>query len=173
MLCGTPPSSSITQSALPAVSDLVASKRNFFAVEPTGLMVKFMVPELPPPGVVLKTVIAAVPAVATNAAPTGAVNCVLLIKVVVKATPFHLMTELFIKFVPLAVTVNAAAPAVTETGKMDNKEGTGLLPMGVMVKAAELLTPPPGAGVTTVTGTVPAAATREALTEAVNCNEFT
>ena len=72
---GTPPSSSITQSALPAVSALVASNKNFFAVEPTGLMIKLIAPEVPPPGAGLNTVTLAVPALATSAALTGAVNC--------------------------------------------------------------------------------------------------
>ena len=74
MRCGTLPSSSITQSALPAVSALVASNKNFFAVDPTGLMVKIIGPDVPPPGAGLNTVTLAVPAVVTSVALTVAVN---------------------------------------------------------------------------------------------------
>jgi hypothetical protein len=69
--------------------------------------------------------------------------------------------------------VKLAAPAVTLVGEMDTNVGTGLLPTGVIVKFNAFEVPPPGAGVTTVTGAVPATATSDEFTVAVNCNPFT
>lgn len=77
-----------------------------------------------------------------------------------------------IKFDPVTVNVNVAAPAVIADGEIETNVGTGLLPTAVMVNGNELEVPPPGAGVITVTGAVPAVATRVLLTEAVNCNEL-
>ena len=167
------PSSSITQSALPAVSALVASNKNFFTVVPTGLMVKLTVPDVPPPGAGVNIVIATVPAVVTSEALIDAVNCVLLTKVVVNVVPFHLITELLRKLLPLAVNVKVAAPAVTLVGEIETRLGTGLLPTGDIVKLNGAVVPPPGVGVLTVTGTVPAVLTWAALTEAVNCKPLT
>ena len=72
--------------------------------------------DVPPPGVGLKTVTDAVPAVAMSLAGTAAVNCVALSNVVTKPTPFHLTAEALMKFVPVTVSVKAAPPAVAEEG---------------------------------------------------------
>ena len=82
--------------------------------------------------------------------------------------PFHLTVDVFMKFAPLAVRINAAAPAVTLVGVIETSVGTGLFPTDVIVNDNTFEVPPPGAGVTTVTAAVPATATSDALTVAVN-----
>lgn len=77
------------------------------------------------------------------------------------------------KFDPFAVNVNPAAPAVALVGVMETSVGTGLFPTALIVNVKVFVVPPPGAGVTTVTGTVPAVVTNAALTVAVNCNPLT
>ena len=77
------------------------------------------------------------------------------------------------KFVPLAVRVKAAAPAVTLVGEMETSVGIGLFPAEVMVNVNAFEVPPPGAGLTTVTAAVPAMATSDALTVAVNFSPLT
>ena len=83
------------------------------------------------------------------------------------------MVEVLIKFDPFAVNVNAAAPAVALIGVMETRVGTGLFPTALIVNVRVFDVPPPGAGVTTVTGAVPAVVTSAALTVAVNCNPLT
>jgi hypothetical protein len=90
------------------------------------LIVKVWALEVPPPGVGLKTVTLAVPAVAMSAARIDAVTWVALTYVVVRFEPFHLTTELEMKFVPLTVNVNAEPPAVAEDGLRLVVVGTGL-----------------------------------------------
>ena len=113
--------------------------------------------EVPPPGVGLKTVTAAVPAFAISAADTAAVSRVPFTKVVVRAVPFHLTVELLMKFVPLSVSVNAEPPAVAELGAILDKPGTGFCggPTELMVKVCVDEVPPPGAGLKTMTAAVP------------------
>ena len=77
------------------------------------------------------------------------------------------MVELLIKFVPLAVKVNAPAPAVVLFGDNPDKVGDGLLP--VIVNIADALVPPPGKGEKTATVAEPAAAIFTAGTTADNC----
>lgn len=105
-------------------------------------IVKAVAFEVPPPGVPLKTVTCAVPALAISAAVICAVNCVALTNVVVRALPFHRTTEPFTKPVPLTVNVNAASPACAEVGFTLVIAGVGLL----IVKGRALVVPPPGAG---------------------------
>jgi hypothetical protein len=107
--------------------------------------------EVPPPGVGLKTVTEAVPAVAISEAGTAAVNWVALTNVVVKATPFHCTTEPATKFVPAIVRVKAGPPAVAVVGEIKPEVGTGLS----IVNERGLDVPPPGVGVKTVTEAVP------------------
>ena len=82
--------------------------------------------EVPPPGVGLKTVTLAVPAVAMSAARIAAVTWVALTYVVVRFVPFHLTTELEMKLVPLTVNVNAEPPAVADDGLRLVVVGRGL-----------------------------------------------
>jgi len=117
-------------------------------------MVKVFAPEVPPPGVGMNTVTEAVPAVLMSAAVIVAVICVLLTKCVVCFFPFHITSEVETKLEPLAVSVKVAPPAVAEVGEIESRAGTGLS----MVKDLEAETPPPGAGLVTVTLMVPGVA---------------
>jgi len=110
--------------------------------------------EVPPPGLELKTTTLAVPGATMSVAGTEAVNWVALTKVVVSAVPFHIMVDAFTKLLPVTVKVKAAVPAVRLRGDNEPATGTGFL----TVKETEPDVPPPGAGLDTVTGTVPVAA---------------
>ena len=56
------------------------------------------------------------------------------------------------KFVPVTVSVWAAAPAITELGERLVMVGTGLLAgAGFTVKVLAAVVPPPGVGLVTVT----------------------
>ena len=132
----------------------------------TGVIVKVWALEVPPPGVGLKTVTLAVPAVAMSVARIAAVSWVVLTNVVVRSVPFHLTTELEIKFVPLTVRVKAVPPAVADVGLRLVVVGTGLSGT-LIVKVWELEVPPPGVGLKTVTRAVPAVAMSAARIDAV------
>src|SRR5436189_282158 len=69
--------------------------------------------EVPPPGVGLKIVTAAVPGVAMSLAEIATRSSVLLKKVVDRAVPFHRTTDEVMKFVPVAIRVNPVPPAAT------------------------------------------------------------
>ena len=124
------------------------------------LIVNVCALEAPPPGVGLKTVTGAVPAVATSFARICAWSWVLLTRVVVRLTPFQRTTDALLKFVPVATSVNAALPATALVGEIELSVGAGLLI--VNVEAPEV--PPPGVGLKTVTGAVPAVAMSAAVT---------
>lgn len=68
------------------------------------------------------------------------------------------------KLLPFTESVNAPLPATMELGFNEPITGAGL----EIVKAKELDVPPPGAGLETVTGAVPAEATSDALMAACN-----
>lgn len=127
--------------------------------------------DVPPPGVGLKTVMEAVPTVATSAAGTVAVSCVDEPNVVGSAEPFQLTTEVETKFVPFTVKGNGEGLgcAVTQVGLIELMVGAGLF----IVKGQEFEVPPPGAGLTTVIDAVPAVVTSAAGTVAVSCVEET
>ena len=82
----------------------------------------------------------------------------------VRAEPFQSTTDPETKFVPFTVSVKPELPASVDVGEIEVVVGIGLLIVNVC--AAEV--PPPGAGVTTVTDTVPAIAMSVAGTIAVN-----
>ena len=128
------------------------------------LTAKLTALDVPPPGVGFKTVIAKVPPAAISAAVICAVNWVLLTKVVVRLLPLKRTTELLLKLVPVAVSVNAAVPAVLVVGLMLLSVGDGL----VTVKFTALEVPPPGDGFKTVIGKVPPTATSANVICAVN-----
>jgi hypothetical protein len=69
-----------------------------------------------------------------------------LTKLVVSAVAFQLIVAPLTKFVPLAVSVNAAPPRIVLAGDSDAKVGTGLLIENVEVPEV----PPPGVGLVTV-----------------------
>ena len=94
----------------------------------------------------------AVPAVAVSAVVICAVSCVLLPNVVARWLPFHCTMDELMKFVPVAVRVNPAPPASTLLGEIELSVGSRLL----IVNVCALEVPPPGVGLKTVTGAVPA-----------------
>jgi hypothetical protein len=81
-------------------------------------MVKFIALEVPPPGAGLVTVTAVVPVEAMLVAGMAAVSCVELMNVVAGAEPPKLTIEPATKFVPLIVSVKAAAPATALFGEI-------------------------------------------------------
>lgn len=87
-------------------SDVIAGAGLFAAV-----MVKVTALDVPPPGAGLVTVTPGVPTVVMSLARMAAVSLVTLTKVVVRAMPLKLTTELLMKPVPLTVKVKAAEPA--------------------------------------------------------------
>ena len=119
-LCGDA-SWSITQSALPAVSPLVASNKNLLTPVDAALMVNVIAPDVVVP--VVETVTLAVPAVAMLVEGTTAVIEVALTKEVVSAAPFQLITDVLVKFVPEAVRVKEAPPAVAADGDTEVNVG--------------------------------------------------
>jgi hypothetical protein len=115
------------------------------------LTVRVRACEVPPLGVGLKTVILNVPPTAMSAAGICVVNDVALTNVVVRLLPFKRMTELALKFVPVAVNVNAEPPAVRLVGLILLSVGEGLFTVRLMA----LDVPPAGVGLNTVIGKVP------------------
>src|SRR5262249_58557921 len=75
------------------------------------------------------------------------------------------------KWLPLTVRVNAAPPATAVLGDRLVSNGAGLFVVIVNVRALD--GPPPGAGLTTVTGGVPATAMSLAAIAAVTWPVFT
>jgi len=118
------------------------------------VMVKVAVLDVPPPGAGLKAVTFAVPAVATSLAGMVAVSTVLETNPVVRSLPFQRTTEPLTKFVPVMVSVKPLLPATVVAGLMLLIVGAGLL----MVNVTAPDSPPPGAGLKTVTFAVPAVA---------------
>ena len=117
----------------------------------------------PPAGFV--TVTFTVPAVAMSAAGIVATICVLVTDegVIAGLAPKFTVAPLA-KPVPVRVSVNAALPALMLAGEIVASEGSGLL----IVSARTPEVPPPGAGLTTVTETVPAEAISPAEIDAVS-----
>jgi len=111
-------------------------------------------------------VMMAVPADAMSIAVIAAVNCELLINVVVRFEPFHCTVELPTKLVPFTVSVKAGPPAVALFGLRVVTVGAGPEVIG---KFCAFDVPPPGPGLTTVTLAVPAVAMSAAAIAAVNC----
>src|SRR5207253_2827922 len=110
--------------------------------------------DVPPPGGALNTVTRAVPAVRRSVAGIAALSCVGETYVVGRAVPFQRTTEPATKFVPVTVSVKPEARAWTRFGLSPVVAGTGF----VIVNVCAFDVPPPGAGLTTVTCSVPAVA---------------
>jgi hypothetical protein len=81
--------------------------------------------------------------------------------------PFQRMADVIAKFVPVAVNMNAAPPAVTLVGEIELSVGTGFVAVIVNVTEAEV--PPPGVALKTVTAAVPVAAMSVAGIAARSC----
>lgn len=101
----------------------------------TGLLiVRVCAFEVPPPGVVLNTVIAGVLPTAISISVIAAVSCVAETNVVVRLIPFQRIEEIpLLKFVPFTVSVNPAPRAVTEVGLILMVVGTGLFTVTLAV----------------------------------------
>ena len=82
--------------------------------------------EVPPPGVGLFTVMAAVVPEAISEALMTAVSCVAETKVVVRLDPFQRTLEVGTKPLPLTVRTKLEPPAIVEVGLMLVVTGTGL-----------------------------------------------
>lgn len=132
-----------------------------------SLIVNVNVPEVPPPGARLKTVIEIVPPFTRSAAGTVAVNWVLLTNIVASAAPFHLTTVPLTKLLPVTVSAKAPESAVAEMGVTIPRAGIGFVPLIVNVRVLEV--PPPGTGLNTVTRAIPPLATSLLGTIAVKC----
>lgn len=85
------------------------------------------------------------------------------------ALPLNFTEEVETKPVPFTVNVNAAPPAVAPLGERVLIVGAGLL----MLKFEGADAPPPGAGLLTMTGGVPALAMSAAVTAIVTCDALT
>ena len=132
-----------------------------------ALIVNVTAFDVPPPGAGLATVTGTAAAVAMSAAAIAALSCVALMKVVTSALPLKLATELFTKFEPLMVKVNAPDPATAVAGSSAVIAGTGLF-AAETVKVTAFEAPPPGVGLATVTGSDPAVATSVARMAAIS-----
>src|SRR5690349_7645915 len=126
--------------------------------------------EAPPPGAGLKTVTAAVPAVAMSLAGTCAMRPPL--SVVGRSVPFQRISEPGTKLVPVTAKVKVCAPTGAQLGSRELIVGMGFVPL-LMAKFSILDVPPPGAGLATVTDAVPADPIAAAGMAAVNCVELT
>ena len=115
--------------------------------------------EIPPPGAGLDTVTMGAPTTLMSAAVIAACKLVLETNVVVRALPFHCTVEDGTKLVPVTVNVKPAPPVKAELGFKEVIVGAGLL----IVKFRALETPPPGAGLETVTIAVPPVAMSAAV----------
>ena len=83
-------------------------------------------------------------------------------------TPFHVIVEAGMKFVPVRVKMNPELPAITEDGLSDTIKGAGL-ELALIVNSADPEFPPPGVGLMTLTAAEPEVATSAAETCACNC----
>ena len=131
-----------------------------------AVIVKATELEIPPPGEGLKTVTAALPALAMSPAGMEAVNWLALPKVVERFEPFQRTTDEEMKLLPFTVRVKAAPLAAAEVGVMPVTFGTGFA--AVIVNVTEFEIPPPGDGLKTVKAALPALPMSPAGIEAVN-----
>src|SRR6266542_871310 len=127
--------------------------------------------EIPPPGVGLKTVTAALPAPAISLAGIEAVSWPALTKDVGRSDPFQRTTDAEMKLLPLTVRMKLGPPAVTDDGLMPVILGTGFV--ALTVNATEFEVPPPGDGLKTVIVALPPPAMSFAGIEAVSWLAFT
>jgi len=92
-----------------------------------GVIVKVRLPDVPPPGVLVKTTTVAVPGLTIRPDGTIAVMLLTLRKVVTSALPFHSTSEPGEKFLPVTVRLNVVPPACVIVGDIDWREGFGKL----------------------------------------------
>ena len=133
-------------------------------------MAKDILFEVPPPGAGLNTITVANPGVDTSAAAIGTCSCVPFTYVVVRLVPLQYTTDPLTNPVPFTVRVKAAVPAMTDEGDSELINGAGLDTVDALIVKSELPEiPKPGAGLDTVTGTVPVVAISAALMDAWSC----
>ena len=144
----------VTVKVKPAPPAMAAFGVKVAIVSVGALMAKVSTFDVPPPGEGVTTDTFALPTAATSLAAIVAVNCVPLTKFVGRSLPFHNTVEPLMKPVPVTVSVKAELPAAIEVGLSAVSAGMPL----VMVNGVAFEVPPPGAGVTTVTLGMPAAA---------------
>ena len=121
---------------------------------PACVVVNVSAFEVPPPGPGFTTVTGALPWVTMSLAGIAAVTWPAFTNVVVRAAPFQWTLEVPTKLLPFTVSVKAAPPAAVLVGASDVRAGTGFAG-ALMVNVTPFEVPPPGAGVTTVTGALP------------------
>jgi hypothetical protein len=92
-----------------------------------GVIVKVRLPDVPPPGEVVKTTTVAVPGLTIRIDGTMAVILLTLRKVVTSAFPFHSTTEPGEKLLPVTVKLNVVPPATAVVGDIALSEGFGKL----------------------------------------------
>lgn len=121
--------------------------------------------DAPPPGAGLITVTENDPALVRSGAVIEALSCVPLRKVVVRFRPFHCTCEVLTNPLPFTASEKPAELAAMAAGARPRTAGKGLL----TTNDAALDVPPAGAGLMTVTVSVPALARSAAVIAAVNC----
>ena len=129
------------------------------------ITVKFCELDVPPPGRGLKTVIENGPAVVRFAAGTDALICVVLTNVVIRSVLFQRTLEVETKFDPVRLRMKVLLPTKVEVGEIVFSNGVGL----VIEKLVDTEVPPPGMGLNTLIGIIPAEARLVAGTAATNC----
>lgn len=149
-----PPTVALSGESVPIVGT------GLFTVNDTGF-------DVPPPGVVLVTVMLNVPAVAISAAGISAFNCVGLTNVVGRAVPSKSTTEPETNPVPDTVSVIPGPPGVAFSGEIVAMVGAGLFTVNVTE-----LEVPPGSGLVTVTAKLPLLAISASGMDAVSCVEL-
>jgi hypothetical protein len=86
--------------------------------------------------------------------------------------PFQFTTDPATNPLPFTVRVKATLPATAEDGDNEVIDGDGF-GAALMVKLELPEVPPPGVGLNTVTGAVPAEAMSAALIDACTCDPLT
>ena len=130
-----------------------------------GFTANITIFDVPPPGAGLTTCIWLTPADAKSPAVSKASKLVEFTKVVVRAAPLIVTTELGTKPTPVNAIVAAAPPAFAEAGLKEVRLGVWFF-----TESGRLLEDPPfGAGFTTAISNVPDVLTSAANIEA--CNE--
>jgi len=125
---------------------------------------KGVCPDAPPPGEPFVTVTMFAELPAMLGAGSAACSSVELSRVVVSGAPFQFTTDEGTNPEPVTSSVTALEPATTLTGLTDFTTGWGLLTVNVATEE----TPPPGAGLETVTPAVEPLVSPEAGSVAVN-----
>src|SRR5208282_3410846 len=131
--------------------------------------VKLVAADEPPPGAGFVTTTGNNPPVAWSPAVNWIVNCPAFTNVAACATELYVTVDVETKLVPLMLSVCAAAPAFVELGERLVIVGAGLF----TVKFTAADEPPPGPGLVTITGNVPAVAWSPVLNWMVNWPAFT